>query len=557
VTEGRRARAVGRRELALALAAFGFSLVVLELGTRLLLPPTRYHDAPVEFDPELGFDGVPNLRFDVERPDGSHEFALNADGLRGRALPTEAPGPGVSRIAFLGDSFLVGVVVPEENLMTSRLEAALRAEGQQAEVYNLSVVDFGTAQQLLLLDRVAEVLQPEVVVLALYTGNDIVNNALPLAGTTQVSPGDSIRPYLVPDDGELRATWAVPWRGRLRSVSRLFTVIERRWLSQRLPGSANAEVPARARLQAGRAPREQLEVFRDHPTGHSWELAWDTTFALLRALRDRCDALGARLFVLLIPNAYQVERAAKAVRFQVEARAFSGQALDALLDWNLPEKRLAAFLEAEGIDALSLLMPFREASRERPVYEVDQHLNSLGHEIAFEQLRERLATRGPSHVGDVEGAPVHALHTRHGEITRLDFREHRHDRALGFGWIEWQAFRDDGEGGDGDLDWGWHIGPSALLAIRAQPGALVVRGTLPSEARLPVAGRLAFVGGRTVGFALTRHGPFELRLPLRSRPVVDDQGYAAVLIGPGQTHIREGFPIGFVVREVGFESEPR
>lgn len=546
MTDGRRGRKVGWRELVLVLGAFVFSLLVLELGTRLLLPPTRYHDAPVEFDPELGHDGVPNLSFEVDRPDGSHEFTLNADGLRGRGLPSEAPEPGVSRIAFLGDSFLVGVVVPEENLMTSRLEVALRNEGKQAEVYNLSAVDFGTAQQMLLLDRVAEVLQPEIVVLALYTGNDIANNALSLAGKTQVSPGDSIRPYLVAEEDELRVVWALPWRARLRSVSRLFTVFERRWLSQHLAGSETASLSARTRLQAGSAPREQLEVFRRHAPGHTWDRAWDTTFTLLRALRDRCHALGARLVVLVIPDAYQVERGAKAVRFEVEARAFSGRPLAAVLDWNLPDRRLAAFFDAEGIDALSLLMPFREASRERSVYEIDQHLNSLGHEIAFERLRERLAIPGPSRIGEAVGAPVHALHVRGGDVTRLDFREDRHDLALGFGWIEWQPFRDGG-------DWGWYIGPSALLAIRVEPGDLVIRGTLPGDAALPVVGRLAFVGSKTVPFALNQHGSFELRLPRPSRLVVDDRGYAAALIGPGATHIREGFPIGFVVREVAFE----
>jgi len=183
------------RKLGLAGAALLCLALLLEVAARLLLAPARYHDAPLHYDPLLGFRGIPGLRVERFDAEGAYPFELNAQGFRGRSLPAGPAPEGTLRIVFLGDSFLVGEGVRAEALLTSRLEMDLSARGFDAEVYNLSAIDYGTTQQLMLLDEYGPRIHPDVVVLAFFTGNDVINNALELAGRSIVSRGDPLRPW--------------------------------------------------------------------------------------------------------------------------------------------------------------------------------------------------------------------------------------------------------------------------------------------------------------------------------------------------------------------------
>lgn len=512
----------------------------------------------MEFHPVLGFRGVPGHRHEAVDDLGAFTFQLNAQGLRGREIPEPAAKPGVIRVVFVGDSFLVGQAVRAEQLVTSQTAAALKARGLEAEVYNLSGIDYGTGQEILLLARLGRRLEPDAVILFLYPSNDVINNSLALAGRTRVSAGDDIRPYLAPVGGELEIRYAHPFRALLRRHSRLFATLERRvlavgteqgiaWLQPWPPQAGVGE-----RVRAGRAPREDFEIFRRHDPGHRWETAWRTTFALLRAFRDECDAMGARLLVAVVPNIHQVMRTAKGVSLDIATRTSGGRALDLMLDWNLPERRLAKFFESEGIEARFLLVPLRAAAKEHPgVYTRDEHLGRRGHAVAAERIVEWLVDRAEERpAGAISGRPVRVLPDPSAAPPLLDFRAESHADHLGDGWISW-APQASGRAG------GWLSGPSALAVIPARDGDFVVRGWVPSAARLPVDGRVQILGGRRQSFHLDQIGPFEIRFPWRPRgalagPTVD--GYVAALVVPGETHRAGGIRAGLVVQQIGFET---
>ena len=86
-------------------------------------------------------------------------------------------------------------------ILSGQLEIRLAERGQPARVHDLAVVDYGTAQELLWLRERAAGLAYDTLVVALYPGNDFANNTPALAGRTGVSPGDALRPYLVPRAG--------------------------------------------------------------------------------------------------------------------------------------------------------------------------------------------------------------------------------------------------------------------------------------------------------------------------------------------------------------------
>lgn len=525
MSAGRRREGRLPRRLGLVLLGAAVGLVLAELAARLLLPPPRTHDQPNELHAELGFRGVPGTRIPFQDERGSYEFALGRQGFRGRELPA---GPGAARrVLFLGDSFLVGLGLRAEELVTARSERALRERGVTAEVYNLSTIDTGTGQQLLLLERFGPGLAPDDVVLVLYPANDVVNDTIELAGRTRVSPADAVRPYVLPDGEGLAREYVHPLRGPLRTHSRLFALAERSLFSWSVSGVGPAPSMT-ARLRNGRPPREELEIFRRHDPGDAWEQGWRRSFSLLRAVRDRCQQLGARLLVLVVPSEHQVQRGAKVVGWDLATRLVLSKPLDALLDWNLPEQRLARFFGQQGIEARLLLGPLREAvAAGQRVYARDGHLSEAGHALAARPVVDWLhgsqAARAPR---PPAGEPVRVLPSPGDAPARLDFRRARHEAFLGDGWLDWQA--ETGQGGGG-----WHVVARALVVLPERTGRFFVEGVVPEGRALPATVRLERIAGNTEDFRLDVSGPFRLEMKVQGGPTSPSaDGYAVFVVDP-------------------------
>ncbi len=543
----------------MSVAASAVGALLVELCVRLFAGPIFTHTTAIgqslHFDPELGHRELPDFEAASRDAEGPFTLRLDANGFRGRSLPEPStPKPaGVERIAFLGDSFLVAWAVRDADLMTARTERTLRERGWRAEVYSLAASDYGTAQELLLLRRHVEDLDPDAVVLAMYPANDLANNAPELAGRTHVSPADAVRPYLVPDgQGGLAPYHAHPIRAALRRISRTFALLERNllaraerrdfpWLEPPKPLSPSE------RARRREPPLEAQEIFRQHSPEHRWERAWDTTFALLRALREEAQAQQARLLVLVIPSLEQVQRDAATVRLDVGFRNASGKGLDDLLDWNLPEQRLAPWLAQEGIDSRLLLGPLREAvGRGVPVYSRDAHLNARGHAIAAALVSDWYLRAEPGTQTPPEDAPVRLLPPPEAARDRLDFRSAPHVEYLAGGFL----WRRSGAGGDP----GWITGRRAVLVLPARAGDLVVRGEALPDLPIPLEAILEIEGGRSRTFRIGAHGPFALRLerPLGRAPA--DRYVVVELEVRGLRRVGHLLP-GLLVHAIGFERE--
>lgn len=498
---------------ALALASTAAALVAVELALRLALPPPRTHAGEaLVFDAGLGFRGEPGARLAGRDARGPFQVALDAQGLRQR---TREPGAqqAARAIALIGDSFVVAQGVRDADTLSSRLEAELAARALPARVHDLAVVDYGSAQQLLLWRAQARRLGAEISLLALYPANDFANNTLALAGRTTVSPGDYWRPYLVArPDGGFERRHAHPWRAALRRASRLFAVLEQRALAEDAArGSAWLEPwPAsdsvEARLRSGRAHREELELHREPAPGSAWAQAWSISERLLVAFRDEVRAQGGRFVVLVIPSLLQVQEEATSLRLDLLARRYAGRGSRELFDWNLPERRLAEFLAREEIEALLLLDAFREAARAGDaLYLPDGHLAPRGHALAAARLADALASRAPQRaLSPRSEAPTALLPPPDAAAARLDFRAAPHGSYLvRGGWLDY--------GASGDAA-GWLPAARASLVLPARRGDLVLRGHVADAALLPVSVRLR-LGDAQVRGEISAPGAFALRLP--------------------------------------------
>ena len=157
----------------------------------VLLRATDFHQIYFEEHASLGVvrrAGVDcRFRFQ-ERPSGFVHFQTNNLGLR-RAVPTAIEKPvGRTRILLLGDSQLDGIVDNDENL-TCLMEERLRAQGKNVEVLNASTGSYSPYQSYIWYTKFGRELDPDLVILSVYLGNDLAE---------LLTPG---RPRLIPRDG--------------------------------------------------------------------------------------------------------------------------------------------------------------------------------------------------------------------------------------------------------------------------------------------------------------------------------------------------------------------
>ena len=161
--------------LALIVFGLGVALVITDIGIRI-----ANHWFPYFYcsDPYRGW-GLNPLAHGWYRREGLSYLRINRDGFRGPDYPLQKP-PGVIRIAVLGDSYVEAMQVAENETFTAVIQRDLAdcpaLRGKRVEAINFGVDGYGTAQELAVLQRKAWAYSPDIVVLAIFLGNDIRNN---------------------------------------------------------------------------------------------------------------------------------------------------------------------------------------------------------------------------------------------------------------------------------------------------------------------------------------------------------------------------------------------
>jgi SGNH hydrolase-like domain, acetyltransferase AlgX len=263
-------------------------------------------------------------------------------------------------VALVADSFGVGVV-PRPQHFATLLEERLRAERQHGReriaVHNFSVSAIGMAEYRWLIESEVLRFAPSRVIVCVFTGNDVFD---PVRERSRHS---------------LRGWWA--WK-----------IPQRLWLIARSSspappyvGLAEFDEESFLGIESGRT-----RVLDAHDA--SVAAAWTRFEADLGAIHER---LGERLLTVVIPDELQVN---DALWQRVSARA--ARAAD--LDRDLPQRRIAAFCDAHGIEYLDLLGPLRRAELGGATYRPrDTHWNERGNRVAADAIAARLL--GPADAG--------------------------------------------------------------------------------------------------------------------------------------------------------------
>lgn len=97
--------------------------------------------------------------------------SINSSGFRGRERRITKPA-SASRVAFLGDSFTLGIGVRDDDTLPAQFERAMRQRHPGLQALNFGISDSSTPRQIELLENQVVRFQPDVVILVLFL-NDV------------------------------------------------------------------------------------------------------------------------------------------------------------------------------------------------------------------------------------------------------------------------------------------------------------------------------------------------------------------------------------------------
>jgi hypothetical protein len=357
---------VARNLLLVGLAVL-VALLICELVLRLL---GVSYPVFVWTDPIRGVAHIPGAQGGRVLPDGHRWIEINRDGWRGPDVALEHP-PGTLRIALLGDSFIEAFEVPFDSTVGEVVERRLSARlGRPVEVLNFGNGGYGTTQEYLALHHEVWKYSPDLILLAVTTGNDISDNYRPLRRGNYVPYHVFQGDRLVLDTSFVQAK---DYRSRALWTRRLLGVVSNSRLAQLINRVRHLRVKdERQRANAGADEGDELGL-RDEvqtpPQTPEWQEAWKVTEGVLRLMRDECRSHHRPFALVTLTRGIQVtpDREEKE-RFLKQLGA---------KDLYYPERRLSDFGGREGIPVLNLAPSMAEEAERRHVY-FHAHGDSLG-----------------------------------------------------------------------------------------------------------------------------------------------------------------------------------
>jgi hypothetical protein len=338
------------------------SMLLLELALRLLT--LLAWDTPLFVsDERLIF----RLRSSIET-DGKR---TNLRGFNDVDHP-DRPASGVARWAAIGDSYVFGAVPLRDNLVEG-----LRRQRPDIEWLNLGVPAAGPENYLALFEHEAALRGAAQAIVVFFVGNDV----------QQAHPDFQTRLLL----GAPRALLRSPWQAKL-SADYLYVLKLGRgaWRTFHERSIANEPGGTFSREIFLEVERKRLEICRRVPSAMT-AASYRGTATFFQDLAQASRRLGVPAKVVLAPDQAQVDPA-----LQRDLFAYMAEPVEHF-DLDLPQRLLAAQLEAAGLPFLDLTPGLRAAAGGAPLYlERDTHWNAAGNRWAAERIAAWLAAGAPA-----------------------------------------------------------------------------------------------------------------------------------------------------------------
>ena len=337
-------------------------------------------------DPYLGMVHAPNNKFRYQ-DDAKVEFDIqhrtNSFGLMGPEISLEKAND-VFRIILLGDSYTEALQVEEGKSFARRLESMLqqdfRVKGKSVEVLNAGVSGYSPIIQYLYFKRDLAKLNPDLVVLQLFT-NDVFEDNKFKAMSLLDSEGFPVKIHTYFLDKYSKAIYFYRFHQWLLNVSRFYEYVYT-WSVKR-----NKNLPINKEMR-------QLDEFHDinqffivqddRPLFKDItfrDQAWANTEKYLSKLNNLVQQKDADFALFYIPTEAQLTL----VEYSPHAQMyFSRQANTYFNDL------LVNFSQTYQVPFLDLLDRFELLKQEGLYYPGDGHLNEKGHRVVAKALYDFL-----------------------------------------------------------------------------------------------------------------------------------------------------------------------
>lgn len=395
---GRGRRPTLRRTLLLVGVQVAATLLLLEVALRLIRP----HHA--------GLNNVlylPSVSTDLSRFHNTVDlvktaspflepgelvvgFVLNSRGLRAHEYTDERSG-GL-RVVALGDSFTWGEV-PFHDTWPVRLQAVLgkTLNRNDVEVISLALPGIGPKFYLRMWELEGRKLQPDLVVVGFFIGNDLTDHS-------RVRPKTARHSRLVEHSLAVRAvrnlvrvarSGARTDAGESGQEDVPFAPAGR--VGYELPGYAVSFDPKQEVFEEKdfmRIEWERVAICLEGNRPVVWELLRNVG-PLLKELDRSVRDSGAELVIFLIPDEFQVDD-------ELSARLLAMNETDPTeFVRNMPQKILMKYLRENGIHYIDGLREFRSQNTAESLYRPSNtHWNAAGNQLAAEMMVDYLQTEG-------------------------------------------------------------------------------------------------------------------------------------------------------------------
>ncbi|MEE3259146.1 MAG: hypothetical protein VX293_08040, partial [Candidatus Latescibacterota bacterium] len=327
---------------------------------------------------------------------------INSTGQRGADLGI--PDPAQRRVLFLGDSFTMSSYLAKDITFVDLIGRRFKDDPEVVAI-NGGVDGYGTYQQLAYYRYFGRPLQPDLVVLCFFIGNDWRDNMI---STRQ---GRLLNPVLIPrpqrfwrhEDPSLRGdderVLGDPLTGEavLRPSRDWAVSLMRQSLLARLIGSRYARLRGRWAMDLAILDLDHRYYFYEigfyQRRGDGlFATARDLTLACLAELKRLVAEDGAELAVVLLPSQNQVDRVQW---LRMLDRLGAEEAALGELDMEYPNQLLVQFCRRQRIPFLDLTARFAQADEVADLYLTaigDGHLSARGQVEVADELSSYLLT---------------------------------------------------------------------------------------------------------------------------------------------------------------------
>lgn len=358
--------ALGR--LAMALFSLLFSLLLAEIGLRIIRPPSVSFDHQptiYEPDPVLGFRYTPNSRDRMERLEFRQPVQVNNAGFIDDDF-TLPPDPGVTSIAAIGDSATAGMQVGRGYNYPDVMEQELNESGAAScpcEVMNFGMDGMGTSEQAYIFEEMALDYEPDIVILA-FVSSDLLDAVYPTIYR------DVYRNYVLyyRDDAE-----------RVRAMRQVDGVLNGGGAALRVSLRYSYILRALYNTWLGRQgnPDPNLRINKNKPDDIVGTVTLEEGEAQIledvEGMQRVCEEAGCELVVVALPSKEEVAGDVEVAYLPVLEQ-----------------------LSERGIRTFSLLEPVREHidQGERLYWQRDSHFNRDGYRLVAEEILSYLQREG-------------------------------------------------------------------------------------------------------------------------------------------------------------------